>query len=235
MNDETFKLPRLYTSAPLQDKGVIALTPEQAHYLHTVLRRQEDSHIRIFNGQDGEWLGILQNLGKKKGDIFLEKKLIPQPNDNNKIHLLFTPIKKYRMEWLIEKAVELGVTDFHPVQSQNTQIGKIKKERLTQQILEAAEQCEALLIPNLHPLQKLEDLLSQWPKDIELLACLERCEGERLTPKTGENVAILIGPEGGFTMEEKNKIAKQATSITLGDKILRTETAVIKALSIINP
>jgi len=232
MQDETFKLPRLYTKNNLIDKSVIALSTGQAHYLNNVLRRKEGDSVRLFNGKNGEWVGILQNVNKKSANVFLQREFIPQPELTKRIHLLFAPIKKNRMDWLIEKSVELGVTDLHPIITQNTEVRKIKEERITHQILEASEQCERLQIPVLHGIQSLSDILNNWPQDIEILACLERQEGQNLEPVT-KDTAILIGPEGGFTVQEKEQISKTATAVTLGDQILRAETAALKALSIL--
>ena len=234
--DETFKLPRLFVSSQLKSKTLIPLEMGQAHYLYTVLRRKNGDFIRLFDGKNGEWLGQLQDLSKKNGNVTLTEQLIAQPAQGRRIHLVFAPIKKNRLDWLIEKAVELGATDFHPILTQNTEIRKINQERLIQQIFEAAEQCERFEIPTLHPLQKLENSLEKWPKDIPLLACLERYEAKSLqetADKTGD-VAFLIGPEGGFTRTEKEKIAKQAIPVTLGETILRCETAVVKALVLLN-
>ena len=230
-----FKLPRLYTTARLMDKGVIALPLAQAHYLGNVLRRKAGSKVRLFNGQDGEWRVILQNINKKSADVLCEEQLIPQPASTQRIHLIIAPIKKNRMDWLIEKAVELGVTDIHPVLTQNTEIRKIKPERIEHQIIEASEQCERLNIATLHDLTKLDNLFETWPKEIEIKACLERCEGQALS-NTNEDmdIAILIGPEGGFTAQEKEKIIQYATPVSLGSNILRTETATLKALSVLN-
>ena len=233
MDDNYFKLPRLYTTQRLHDKGVIALEESQAHYLFTVLRRKDGDHIRLFNGQDGEWLAVLGDLRKKSGQGTLQKQIKAQPQNAYRIHLLFAPIKKHRMDWLIEKAVELGVSDFHPIITQNTQNSKMKTERVNNQIFEAAEQCERLHLPTLHPIQKLEGALNDWPKDIQIMACLERHEGASLQ-KIDNDTAILIGPEGGFTTSEKKQITQKATAITLGEQILRTETAVVKALSLLD-
>lgn len=232
MNDESFKLPRLYTPSPLIHKGVIALSSGQAHYLHNVLRRKEGNSIRLFNGKDGEWLATLQNLNKKSGEALLQDSLAKQPENVQKIHLLFAPIKKNRMDWLIEKSVELGVSDFHPVLTQNTEVKKIKENRITAQIFEASEQCERFEIPTLHPLKKLDEILKTWPAEIGLLACLERYDGQPLQNIT-QNVAVLIGPEGGFTAEEKKQIAKKSTAITLGEQVLRSETAALKAIALL--
>jgi 16S rRNA (uracil1498-N3)-methyltransferase len=238
MSDEYFKLPRLYTTSDLNAGHKIELTKEQSHYLGNVLRRSLSDRVRLFNGRDGEWLGEISELSKKHGTVSLIEHLLPQPENLRCIHLIFTPIKKHRMDWLIEKAVELGVTDFHPVLTQNTEARKIKEERLEQQIFEAAEQCERLSIPTLHGLSKLEKFLEKGLGSTQILACLERFETvplKDLNIDQTDNIAFLIGPEGGFTKDEKEYIAKNSTPVGLGDTILRCETAVVKALCLINP
>ncbi len=236
--NETFKLPRLFTTQELQDKSLIPLDKEQAHYLHTVLRRKDGDFIRLFNGRHGEWLGKIQNLAKRSGEITLTEQLVQQPLKKRRLHLFFPPIKKNRMGWLIEKAVELGATDFHPILTQNTQNSKINEERLKQQIFEAAEQCERFDIPALHDLQKIENKLADWNKDIPILACIERFNTKPLSQiadnqDKDKDIAFLIGPEGGFTSAEKTMIARTAIPVGLGETILRCETAVVKALVLI--
>lgn len=234
--NETFKLPRLFVKEPLSLNRGIELESGQAHYLRNVLRRKEGDFIRLFNGQDGEWIGALSYPDKKHAQVNLIEQLLEQPAETKRIHLLFTPIKKHRMDWLIEKAVELGATDFHPVLTQNTEVRKIKEERLEHQIFEAAEQCERFEIPKLHSLQKLDQLLSKWPEDITVLSCLERFDASPIQEhaKHDQDIAFLIGPEGGFTEEEKQKIAGKTTPVNLGDTILRCETAVAKALILLS-
>lgn len=136
------------------------------------------------------------------------------------------------MDWLIEKAVELGATDFHPVLTQNTETRKINEERMQKQIFEAAEQCERLEIPALHPLETLELFLQNWPENVPVLACLERFDAPPLSNGMSKHtdICLLIGPEGGFTSEEKEKISEKAVPVSLGETILRCETAAIKAL-----
>ena len=232
MNSDSFhKLPRLYVDEALSTKAEIVLSAEQAHYLKTVLRRQTNDPIRLFNGRDGEFLCVLRDLGKKSMIASAERLLKPQVNDTPDIHLFFTPIKKTRMDWLIEKAVELGATHLHPVITQNTEIRDVNDKRLRQQIIEAAEQCERLTIPSLYNSIKFDAL----PRDVPILACLER--GERIPVqkalKPGEPVFFLVGPEGGFTVGESTKILQQPnwTAISLGSRILRCETAACMALS----
>ncbi len=228
--DEAFKLPRLFTQEALQSETLIPLNPAQVHYLHNVMRRKEGDLIRLFDGQNGEWLGALQDLDKKVGTIALIKQLIQQPQQTKRLHLIFTPIKKHRQDWMIEKAVELGATDLHPIITQNTDVRKINTDRVSQQIFEAAEQCERFEIPTLHPLQKLERILTNPPENTVILACLERHKGAQSLATNDQDTAILIGPEGGFTTAEKTLIAQSCVAITLGNTILRCETAAIKAL-----
>jgi 16S rRNA (uracil1498-N3)-methyltransferase len=235
MNDQAyFKLPRLYSAEDLKGVEDVTLLPEQAHYLKNVLRRKEGDNIRLFDGLNGEWLASLSFSGKKSASAKLERQLQPQPEKTRRIHLAFAPIKKHRLDWLVEKAVELGVTDLHPVLTQNTEVRKINSERMAAQIFEAAEQCERFEIPTLHPLYDLTAFLAQWSADVTLFSCLERYEGVNKPTPQKESFAILIGPEGGFTAEEKKLVAVQTHPITLGDTVYRCETAAIKALVLIS-
>lgn len=235
--DETFKLPRLFVENSLKQNGVIDLEPAQAHYLVNVLRRNEGDKVRVFNGKHGEWLCTLSIHSKKSATACLIQQLLEQPVLTRRIHLLFAPIKKQRNDWLIEKAVELGVTDFHAILTQNTEVRKIKEDRLKAQIFEAAEQCERLEIPILHPVQKWDRLLSKWDKDIPVLSCIERYDAKPIADiahnHIESDIAILVGPEGGFTKEEREALAKQSIPVSLGNTILRCETAVVKALILV--
>jgi len=157
-----------------------------------------------------------------------------QPHKPKMKALVFAPLKKNRMDFLIEKATELGITDFYPVLTQNTETRKINEDRVHAQITEAAEQCERLTIPNFHPLQPLGDLLSDWPAVMPLYACLERIREPCLaiTEKT-EGLVFLIGPEGGFTIEETEMIMDCSFTqpVSLGANILRAETAALVCLA----
>lgn len=233
-HNERFKLPRLYIDKLLEDKGVIEIHPSQAHYLHNVLRKKDGDHVRLFNGKHGEWVGILTFESKKIARVTVEEQLLKQPDYKRRVHLIFTPIKKNRMDWLIEKAVELGATDFHPIITQNTETRKIKEERLNAQIFEAAEQCERLEIPTLHALDNMHKTIDTWPDKTPIFSCLERFDAVPLqdiaADYSNHDIAILIGPEGGFTKEEKEYLGQKTTAVSLGDTILRCETAVAKSL-----
>ena len=229
--NEDFKLPRLYVESPLSADGSVALTAEQAHYLKNVLRRHDGDLVRVFNGREGEWRGPLADLSKKGGRVLLHTQTRQQPQGTRRVHLYFAPIKKTAMDWMMEKAVELGATDIHPVLTQNTEVRKINEERLAKQIFEAAEQCERLEIPTLHP---MKPLLSVFDEKIPVLACVERADAREIGPAVPKNgdIGILIGPEGGFTSEEKTFLAEKEglTPVSLGESVLRAETATCYAL-----
>lgn len=233
--EDDFKLPRLYVPQDLVEGVPVILDAGQAHYLGAVLRRKIGDMIRVFNGKDGEWLVSLEEIGKKSATGYLKKSLRVQPAGGLRVHLLFAPIKKHRMDWLVEKAVELGVTDLHPVLTRNTEVRKINVERLERQVFEAAEQCERLEIPVLHSLRDMQAVLQGRDMEGPVLACVERFDAVPLVqavPEGHQDLAVLIGPEGGFTAEEKTMLAGFAgvTPVSLGDSVLRCETAAVKAL-----
>jgi len=229
--NDVIKRPRLYVDSDLQESSHAVLGKEQAHYLLHVLRCRSGDGLRLFNGRDGEWYGIIETASKKDISIRLESKIKEQPAQMRAVHLFFTPIKKARLDWLVEKAVELGATHLHPVLTQNTEVRAINETRIRTQIIEAAEQCERMDAPALLPLKPLFSALP----DMVVLACLERMGATPLReclPQEKESVAFLIGPEGGFTIEEKEKLCalSNVKPVSLGPRILRSETAAITAL-----
>lgn len=220
---------------PLQGGGMLPLEDGPFHYLKNVMRVEHGAQVRIFNGSEGEFIGTIMSLGKKSGEIQLGQKLKDQPATIRRVHLLFAPIRKERMDWLVEKTVELGATDLHPVFTQNTDNRKINPDKICLQIIEAAEQCERLDIPTLHPAQDILKKLSEWDTSVPVLAALERQEAKTLSaslPREGD-IAFLIGPSGGFTAEEKEKLSAFSfiTPVTLGERILRSETAAATVLA----
>lgn len=221
--------------APLAENATIPLSVEQAHYLKTVLRRPDGAALRVFNGKDGEWLGSLTFAAKKDANVALTRQIRSQPDRALNLHLFFAPIKKDRMDFMIEKAVELGVTDFHPLLTQFTTIRDINTERMTRQIAEAAEQCERLDLPGLHDLRPWKEFLSMDEPSLTILAALEREDTPfigSITPIPAE-AGLLVGPEGGFSDAEKSALLqlKWVKPVSLGAQILRSETAAIFGLS----
>lgn len=235
MNDISafIKRPRLYVDAELRPGGAVDFPPEQAHYLRSVLRQKPGDVVRVFNRRDGEYGCTLAEVGKKEVQGTADILLRPAEAPPRALHLFFAPIKKARMDMLVEKAVELGATHFHPVLTQNCEVRQINAERLTAQITEATEQCERLDRPALLPLVKLAEIE---PGAIRLFACIERAED---APPLRHEAAgasgpcgVLIGPEGGFTAAEIERLRAHPhiTPVTLGPRTLRAETAALAAL-----
>jgi 16S rRNA (uracil1498-N3)-methyltransferase len=231
-NDD-FKHPRLYVESDLKTDTPVELNTQHIHYLKNVMRKNDNDPVRLFNGRDGEWLSHLSFSGKKSGQATPFKHFKPQGNKTPPTHLLFAPIKKKPMDFLIEKAVELGVSDLHPVITARTENRHINIEKMKLSILEAAEQCERLDVPTLHPPEKLNVKIAQWPKDHVIYWAAERMENTPTLKQTQNADTFLIGPEGGFDDAETKFLSTTGfiSPIDLGDQILRAETAALFCLS----
>jgi len=229
MND-LHKYPRLYLPQALSVGDDVQLPAPQAHYLKNVLRKGDGDHVRLFNGQEGEVLATLSPSGKRDVSVHVGERVRGQKIRTRRVHLIFAPLKKDRMDVLIEKAVELDATDLHPVLTDRTEMREINVARLQAQMIEAAEQCERLDVPVLHPLQKLDRLIAAWPASVPILAGIERSDApvidDRIVPLN--DAAVLIGPAGGWTDFERdllNAASGTVMPVSLGDNILRAETA----------
>lgn len=233
MTDHT-KYPRIYVPEISVKDETATLNGNHAHYLKSVLRLGPDDSLRVFNENDGEWIATIENLSKKDGTASLKEQTRTPLKIPPAVHLLFPPLKKHRLDFLIEKAVELGVTDLHPIVSARTQIRKINAERIQAQIIEAAEQCERLDIPVLHKLSDMDKKIATWTHTPTIICALER-ENDIQTASTGHN-AFLIGPEGGFDDRERTLLLSSSTiqAVSLGTRILRAETAALYCLSLAN-
>ena len=229
MIKSVFKLPRLYVDHPLKDGQDIILDKEQSHYLGNVLRKKQGDDLRLFNGRDGEWLSGITSVSKKELTVLLKEQILPQPSETRDKRLYFAPIKKQRLDFLVEKSVELGVTELIPVITANTENRYLKHERMSAQIIEASEQCERLTVPVLRKEIKLVDIAKEGHS---IMAAIERDENAAHINETKCN-AVLIGPEGGFTQEEVQwlKVQDNIIAVNLGTTILRAETAALYALS----
>ncbi len=229
-----YKYPRLYIKNNIKEELYISLNIEQSHYLNNVVRKKQGDILRLFNGKDGEWVAEISSLSKKKCDVRITKQIKKQPINPRKIKLFFSPIKKKRLDILIEKSVELGVSDLYPIITNRCENRKINIDRTLLQIIEAAEQCERLDMPTLHPIQNLENILSKtW--ELPLNICLER--NNRSKPISSysydKGASFVIGSEGGFDNLETEMVlnTKNINIIDLGENILRAETAAISCLS----
>ena len=225
--------PRLL-QAGLATGTSIELDRTRAHYLLDVMRRKVGDQVRLFNAEDGEWQASISDAGRKRCHLRVEKQLRP-PSWENGPTLLFAPIKKARMEMLVEKATELGVGTLMPVRTKRTIVDKINTERLQAIALEAAEQCERLSLPDIRKMQTLEQVLHDWPDDRLLYVADESGGGRPLLQvvEPERPAAFLIGPEGGFDPAELERLGEHpaAVKVDLGTRILRAETAGMMVLA----
>lgn len=233
--EKAYKWPRVYVQDQLIQDHTIALDKDLSHYLRHVMRRKEGDPVRVFNGQDGEWQTSVIFPDKKHVHLSCIELLRDQPESNKRIHFYFAPIKQARMDWMIEKAVELGATDFHPVITQNTEVRKLKYDRIRKQLTEAAEQSEQMALAQLYEAQSLHQILDGWDEKTELYACIERFDATPIQniDLPTDDFSFLIGPVGGFTDDEKRLMdqCEFISAINLGEQVLRCETAACYVLS----
>lgn len=227
---------RLYVDQPLAAGQPVAVGADQANYLFNVMRLQPGAAVALFNGRDGEWLARVEQAGKRAGILRAEAQSAPLmlPPD---LWLLFAPIKKARTDFIVEKAVEMGVARILPVQTRHTNSERIRQDRLQAHAVEAAEQCGATFVPEVAELVALDRLLAGWPADRRILWADETLAGARAALEgqpQGQPWAILIGPEGGFSADEQQRLRAlpAVVPVALGPRILRADTAAVAALTL---
>lgn len=223
--------PRLFVDQALAEGGDVHVAGPQAHYLLNVMRLKEGAPVKLFDDRTGEYLATVSSAGKRDLLLTIEGRLREREAAPD-LWLAQALIKKDRLDWIAEKACELGIARFQPLLTARCVVDKAKEDRLRSQMIEAAEQCERTALPEIAPLQKLEALLKSWPDGRFLYFCDER-GGEPFAPAPGP-AAILIGPEGGFTDAENAAIRAHpsAKGVSLGPRILRADTAAIVAISV---
>ncbi len=233
-----FRMQRLFVDAPIAAGATVETTADHFNYLANVLRMAEGSELLVFNGRDGEWKARLTFPTRKRIALIAEEqtRLQPAPSD---LHYLFAPLKVGRLDYLVQKAVEMGAGILRPVMTQHVQ-GKITNlDKLKANVIEAAEQCGILGIPDVAEPVKLFDLLDTWPSDRRIIYCDEGDAGQNPLPllsKINERkLALLVGPEGGFSEEERARLRSLdfVTAIPLGPRILRADTAAVAAMAVI--
>jgi len=212
----------------------------QAHYLFGVMRLGPDAEVRLFNGRDGEWAARVSEAGRKRGVLTCIAQSAPQLNPPD-LWLLFAPIKKARTDFIVEKATELGAARICPVLTEYTNAERVRVDRLQAHAIEAAEQCGGTFVPEVAEPQKLSKLLDTWDRGRMILHCDEAIAGSGMTPgleqfAPGEPWAILIGPEGGFSPAERQRLDTHLEGsvlrFSLGPRILRADTAAVAALTL---
>jgi 16S rRNA (uracil1498-N3)-methyltransferase len=230
---------RLYIPSDLASGSAIALDHAQAHKLRHVLRLSEGATVAAFNERDGEWLCRLGAQGRRGAILTaVEQRRAPEPEAD--IWLVFAPIKRARLDWLVEKATELGAAALLPVWTARTQPERLNRERLTALTIAAAEQSERLSVPEIAEPKSLERLLSGWPPARRLVLCDETGRGIPISaaladvPPNG-SAAVFVGPEGGLAETELDAIGKLpiVSRVGLGPRVLRAETAALAALAVV--
>jgi 16S rRNA (uracil1498-N3)-methyltransferase len=233
------RAPRLYVEGGLTSGTEIELGPGQAHYVRSVLRLGAGAAVAVFNAADGEWLCHIAELGKSVARLTVERQSRqPERDGEADLWLLFAPIKRARLDWLVEKATELGVAGLLPVWTARTQVERVNLDRLRAHAVEAAEQSERLSVPELRAPDRLDRLLASWPAARRLMLCDESGAGEPISDVAARlppgPAALLVGPEGGFDETELDAIGKLSfvTRVGLGPRVLRAETATLAAVAV---
>lgn len=225
---------RLHIDQPLGEGQAVALDEGQANYLFAVMRLGVGASVLLFNGQDGEWRAEVAEVGKRRGVLVCREQTRGQviPPD---LWLLFSPLRKERTAFLVEKAVELGVGRLMPVSTRYLAGDRFRIDKERAHAIEAAEQCEAVFVPQISELQSLEKVLKAWDPSRRLFWADEALAGQAPGwPEANEGpAAILIGPEGGFSPEEKAQLRglPYVAPLSLGPRILRAETAALAAIT----
>ncbi|MBO9695479.1 MAG: 16S rRNA (uracil(1498)-N(3))-methyltransferase [Sphingopyxis sp.] len=225
--------PRLFVDLPLGPDAAPVIDGPAAHYLLGVMRMKAGDPVLLFDNRSGEWLAVVADAAKRALTLRIER----QTRELERVPdlwLCFAPVKKARLDWIIEKATEIGVARLQPVITERTIVERVRSERLEAQIIEACEQCGRTALPTLAEPVKLPQLLKDWPADRTLLFADEAGGAPLSAVPASAPAAILTGPEGGFTDRERDMLVAHAAvrRIALGPRILRAETAAVAALSL---
>jgi len=231
---------RLFVEADLAAGIEAPLGKAQVHYLRHVMRRPDGAPLRLFNGRDGEWQAMLSGRGKKSAVAEVGERTRPQVVEPD-VWLCFAPVKRARIDYIAEKATELGASVLQPVLTRHTAVERVNVERLRANAIEAAEQTERLSVPDVRKPVDLARLLADWPDGRRLLLCDETGGGPPIAEVLGglddaaraAPWAIVVGPEGGFAEEELTALRRirDVMAVGLGPRILRADTAALAALA----
>ncbi|NDV86113.1 16S rRNA (uracil(1498)-N(3))-methyltransferase [Aurantimonas aggregata] len=238
MPSHDFKSPRLHVDADLVEAEAVGASPVQANYLLNVLRLGEGDAVLAFNGRDGEWRCELRKPAKKKLDLVPLVRIRDQTPLPDLLYL-FAPLKHARLDYMVQKAVEMGAGTLQPVMTQHVQASRINIDRMRANAIEAAEQCGILSVPDCRDPIGFAALLAAWDPARHLIFCDEREEAESpidtLRAMPPGPLALLVGPEGGFSEDERAKLRALpfVTVMSLGPRILRADTAAVAALAVL--
>jgi len=234
-----FRAPRLFVDAPLAAGATVALARDQSNYLGNVLRLAAGATVLVFNGSDGEWRAAIS--GRKRADT-LEILNPVRPQDHLRdLAYVFAPLKHARLDYMVQKAVEMGASRLQPVMTRFTQAARVNVDRMRANVVEAAEQCGILTLSSVAEPVSLDKFLTQREPQRLLVFCDEAAEQagplpalERAGTK-GQGIDVLVGPEGGFAEEERSLLLRQPSilRLSLGPRILRADTAAVAALALV--
>lgn len=233
-----FKIQRLFVEDDLQEGARVPADKDQFNYLSHVLRMGEGDNVLLFNGRHGEWAAKIHYESKKKLVLLVQDLVRVQP-DPCDLQYLFAPLKQARLDYTVQKAVEMGAGVIQPVLTHHTQAHRINAHRLERNAIEAAEQCGILSIPICHEPVKLARLLENWDPQRRIIYCDEMAKTHNplstLQAVSESQLALLIGPEGGFSDEERHLLQSCSfvTAIPLGPRILRADTAAVAAMAVL--
>jgi 16S rRNA (uracil1498-N3)-methyltransferase len=242
-----FRTPRLFVAAPLGAGLTATLDAAQVHYLASVLRMMPGDPVLAFNGVDGEWRAALTSVAKRNAVLMVETQTRAQPEPVS-LHYLFSPLKRARLDYMVQKAVEMGVSRLHPVIMRHTQAERVNLDRMRANAIEAAEQCGILAVPQIAAPHDFARAIAALDPACHLVFCDEDAPcGDPVAALradlalvdaahgTGAELAVLIGPEGGFAEEERAALLRRprTSRIALGPRILRADTAAVAALAVV--
>jgi 16S rRNA (uracil1498-N3)-methyltransferase len=234
-----FTSERLFVEAPLAEGASVACSPEQVNYLINVLRMKPGAALLVFNGRDGEWRARLDQVSKRVVVLMAEAQTRPQ-SDGPDIDYLFAPLKHARLDYMVQKATEMGVRRLRPVLTRRTIAERVNLDRMRSNAIEAAEQCGVLRVPEVLEPVKLAAVLEAWDAERVLIFCDEGAVVANPMVALGAvergPLGVLIGPEGGFADDERDAIRGRpyTRAISLGPRILRADTAAVAALAVVN-
>jgi len=239
MSRYEFAAQRLFVDADLAEGRTVVCTPSQTNYLRNVLRLKAGGAILAFNGRDGEWRAGLLDTSRRTAGLLIGTRVREQEGGPD-LDYLFAPLKRARLDYMVEKATEMGVARLRPVLTRRTVADRVNLERMRANAIEAAEQCGILRVPELHAPERLERMLAGWEPSRPLVFCDEDSDGADplavLSTLQPGPVAVIVGPEGGFDQAERGLLSCQpfVTRISLGPRILRADTAAVAALALVN-
>ncbi len=238
MPSHDFRKPRLFVDTALESGMTVALERDQSNYLGNVLRLKAGDSILVFNGRDGEWLASI--TGRKRPDgLEIESRTRPQDR-LPELAYVFAPLKHARLDYMVQKAVEMGVSSLQPVLTRFTQVARVNSERMRANVIEAAEQCGILGIAEVAEPVAFDRFLGHRKPERLLVFCDEAADvANPLSVLQGDKstagIDVLIGPEGGFAEEERAVLLRQPNTLrlSLGPRILRADTAGVAALALV--